>query len=55
MTCADFKGDYDHRGFDNGRYIAPQRPGSSARMLPESIAAYRYPDGRVWQTGHASS
>jgi len=40
---------------DNGRYIAPQRPGSSARMRPDSIDAYRYPDGRVWQLGHASS
>jgi L-fuconate dehydratase len=40
---------------DNGRYIAPRRPGSGARMLPESIAAHRYPDGRVWQPDHASS
>jgi len=40
---------------DHGRYITPQRPGSSARMLPESIAAHRYPDGRVWQPHHASS
>ncbi|MHB8816852.1 MAG: hypothetical protein ACYDAE_26810, partial [Steroidobacteraceae bacterium] len=26
MTCADFKGDYDHRGFDNGRYIGHDEP-----------------------------
>ena len=40
---------------DSGRYVAPRRPGNSARMLPESIAAHRYPDGRVWQPDHASS
>jgi hypothetical protein len=26
MTCADFRGDYDHRGFDNGRYIGHDEP-----------------------------
>jgi hypothetical protein len=26
MICADFKGDYDHRGFDNGRYIGHDEP-----------------------------
>ncbi|MFJ1648570.1 enolase C-terminal domain-like protein [Streptomyces sp. NPDC088258] len=31
-----------------GRYTAPTAPGFSARMLPASIAAYRYPDGPVW-------
>jgi L-fuconate dehydratase len=38
-----------------GRYIAPQQPGSSARMLPGSIEDYRYPDGRMWQEGHSTS
>ncbi|MFE3600827.1 enolase C-terminal domain-like protein [Streptomyces sp. NPDC059096] len=33
----------------SGRYAAPAAPGFSARMLPESIAAHRYPDGPVWQ------
>ncbi|MFE3830760.1 enolase C-terminal domain-like protein [Streptomyces sp. NPDC059092] len=32
-----------------GRYAAPGTPGFSARMLPESIAAHRYPEGPVWQ------
>ncbi|MFH8517299.1 enolase C-terminal domain-like protein [Streptomyces gelaticus] len=32
-----------------GRYTAPSSPGFSARMLPESIAAHRYPEGAVWQ------
>jgi hypothetical protein len=26
MTCADFRGDYDHRGFDNGRYVGHDEP-----------------------------
>ncbi|MFE2941659.1 enolase C-terminal domain-like protein [Streptomyces sp. NPDC059255] len=33
----------------SGRYAAPGTPGFSARMLPESIAAHRYPEGPVWQ------
>lgn len=33
-----------------GRYRAPTAPGFSARMYPESIAAYRYPDGPEWRT-----
>jgi L-fuconate dehydratase len=32
----------------NGRYRAPEAPGFSARMVPESLADYRYPDGPVW-------
>ncbi|AXG77026.1 enolase C-terminal domain-like protein [Streptomyces paludis] len=31
-----------------GRYRAPTAPGFSARMLPASLAAHRYPDGSVW-------
>ena len=31
-----------------GRYLAPSAPGFSAEMYPESIAAYRYPDGTFW-------
>ncbi|GAB2794075.1 L-fuconate dehydratase [Streptomyces daliensis] len=34
---------------ENGRYLAPEAPGFSARMRPESIAAHRYPDGPVWR------
>ncbi|MFI1865044.1 enolase C-terminal domain-like protein [Streptomyces jumonjinensis] len=33
----------------SGRYAAPRAPGFSARMLPESIAAHRYPEGPVWR------
>ncbi|MFF0064407.1 enolase C-terminal domain-like protein [Streptomyces sp. NPDC005279] len=33
----------------SGRYAAPRAPGFSARMLPESIAAHRSPQGIVWQ------
>ncbi|WEH42670.1 enolase C-terminal domain-like protein [Streptomyces sp. AM 2-1-1] len=31
-----------------GRYVTPRGPGFSARMLPASIAAHRYPQGPVW-------
>ncbi|MGW0859144.1 enolase C-terminal domain-like protein [Streptomyces sp. NPDC002690] len=31
-----------------GRYVTPRGPGFSARMLPASIAAHRYPEGPVW-------
>jgi L-fuconate dehydratase len=30
------------------RYIAPTAPGYSSEIKPESRAAYRYPDGPVW-------
>ncbi|WP_031087912.1 enolase C-terminal domain-like protein [Streptomyces sp. NRRL WC-3549] len=32
-----------------GRYVAPRAPGFSARMLPASLAAHRYPEGPVWR------
>ncbi|MET9592368.1 enolase C-terminal domain-like protein [Streptomyces sp. NPDC006516] len=34
---------------EDGRYVTPRAPGFSARMLPASIAAHRYPQGPVWQ------
>jgi L-fuconate dehydratase len=34
---------------EGGRYLAPTAPGFSARMVPETLAAYRFPDGPVWQ------
>ena len=33
----------------NARYVAPTRPGYSITMKPESLAAYQFPAGRVWQ------
>jgi len=30
-------------------YLAPSQPGMSSRMRPETLAAYRCPDGSVWQ------
>ncbi|MBP2708671.1 L-fuconate dehydratase [Microbispora sp. RL4-1S] len=33
---------------ERGRYRLPGLPGYSAQMHPESIAAYRYPDGHEW-------
>ncbi|GAA3839103.1 mandelate racemase [Sphaerisporangium flaviroseum] len=33
---------------ENGRYQAPEAPGFSAAMRPESIAEYAYPGGPVW-------
>lgn len=32
----------------DGQYLAPEGPGIGARMHPESVAAYRYPDGPQW-------
>jgi L-fuconate dehydratase len=32
----------------NGRYVAPRTAGMSAEMLPETLTAYRYPDGPQW-------
>src|SRR6266853_1792092 len=34
----------------NGRYLAPERPGYSAEMLPDSLRRHSFPDGEVWQT-----
>ncbi|CAG7656984.1 L-fuconate dehydratase [Actinacidiphila bryophytorum] len=34
---------------ENGRYQAPSAPGFSARMVPETLADYRFPEGPVWQ------
>ena len=33
---------------EGGRYLLPEQPGYSARMHPESVNAYRYPDGHHW-------
>jgi len=32
----------------HGRYLAPQLPGFSAEMCPQSLAQYRFPDGPAW-------
>lgn len=37
----------------SGRYLPPEAPGYSAQMHPESLAAHRFPDGRVWQENPA--
>jgi L-fuconate dehydratase len=39
----------------NGRYLAPERPGYSIEMRPESLAAYAFPNGPVWREGQTSS
>jgi L-fuconate dehydratase len=39
----------------DGQYIAPEGPGIGARMHPESVAAYRYPDGPQWNSLPISS
>jgi L-fuconate dehydratase len=38
---------------DRARYRLPEKPGYSARMHPESIATYRFPDGAYWRTALA--
>jgi L-fuconate dehydratase len=34
---------------ERGRYLAPLAPGLGARLHPESVARYRFPDGPAWQ------
>lgn len=34
----------------NGRYVAPQKPGYSIEMHPETLSQYVYPDGPVWSS-----
>jgi L-fuconate dehydratase len=34
---------------DHGRYRLPMRPGYSAELKRECLAAYRFPDGPVWE------
>lgn len=46
--------DHLHQHFVNpvtvrkGRYLAPRAPGMSAQMHPQSVTAYRYPNGPRW-------
>jgi L-fuconate dehydratase len=34
-----------------GRYVAPTAPGSSAAILPGTIAGFSFPDGPAWRDG----
>lgn len=36
---------------ENGAYMPPTMPGFSIEMRAESIAAYSFPNGRVWKNG----
>jgi L-fuconate dehydratase len=36
---------------ERGRYRAPETPGASTEILPESLAEYAYPAGPVWRDG----
>jgi L-fuconate dehydratase len=40
---------------ENGCYRAPEAPGFSAAMRPESIAEYAYPGGPVWRDGESDA
>jgi L-fuconate dehydratase len=35
---------------EGGRYVVPAAPGYSIEMLPASLEAHAFPDGRVWRT-----
>ncbi len=35
---------------ERGRYLAPDKPGYSAEMKPESLARFSYPDGPEWRS-----
>jgi L-fuconate dehydratase len=39
----------DPARIERGRYVPPRRAGGGAQMYPESVAAYRYPDGPRWR------
>lgn len=34
----------------NGRYMPPTQPGYSIQMRPESLSAYRFPNGPAWES-----
>jgi L-fuconate dehydratase len=34
----------------DGHYLPPAAPGLGAELLPDSVAAHRYPQGRVWSS-----
>jgi len=34
---------------EQGRYLAPQEPGSGAEMLASSVSTYTFPDGPAWR------
>ena len=40
---------------ERGRYRAPRAPGAGARMHPESVDAFRYPDGPQWRDRQVST
>lgn len=39
----------------DGRYVLPSRPGYSAQIHEESLAAYAYPGGSMWSAGASSA
>ena len=49
--------DHLHEHFEDparmrtGRYLAPNQPGYSAAMLPESVDEFEFPRGRAWSAG----
>lgn len=40
---------------ENGRYVAPERPGYSIEMYPESLERFEFPVGRAWATEERSA
>jgi L-fuconate dehydratase len=38
----------------NGSYRAPETPGASTEILPESLAEYSFPSGPAWRDGGVS-
>jgi L-fuconate dehydratase len=35
----------------NGRYLAPEAPGSGSALRPEALQRFEYPYGPVWDAG----
>jgi len=44
-ACRSRRGEYVIR---DGRYVAPDAPGYSIEMHPESLEEYAFPGGRAW-------
>jgi L-fuconate dehydratase len=39
----------------DGRYVAPERPGYSIEMYPESLETFEFPTGDAWASRQRSA
>ncbi len=52
MECVDQLNEHflDLVVVENGRHVAPRKPGYSVEMRPESLDGFEFPNGRVWSS-----